>query len=91
MAKRKRKRKLTKSEKQAKKQRREQFEWVFIGGKQKRVRREPTIEGLSVEEFILQNADPIWLHQEGLWEYINLGAEDGPEPTNEGSSDCIPW
>jgi hypothetical protein len=33
----------------------------------KRVRRPPTIEGMDVEEFIRQNADPIFLHEEGLW------------------------
>ena len=26
------------------------------------------IEGLPVEEFIARNADPIWLHQNELWE-----------------------
>jgi hypothetical protein len=73
----KRKRKLTKAEKEAKEARREQYEWIFVQGKQKRVRRPPTIEGLSVEEFILRNADPIWLHQEGLWEYIDQDPDDG--------------
>jgi hypothetical protein len=28
------------------------------------------IEGLTVDEFIRRNADPIFLHQEGLWEYL---------------------
>ncbi len=42
---------------------------VFINGKQKWVRRPQTIEGLSVEEFIARNADPIWLHQNEMWEY----------------------
>lgn len=43
---------------------------IFIGGKQKRVRRPPTIDGLSVDEFIRRNADPIWLHQNEMWEYM---------------------
>jgi hypothetical protein len=43
---------------------------IFINGKQKRVPREPTIEGLPVDEFIRRNADPIWLHQNGYWELI---------------------
>jgi hypothetical protein len=42
----------------------------FVGGKQKRVRRPPTIDGLDLEAFIAQNADPIWLHQNELWEDI---------------------
>jgi hypothetical protein len=41
---------------------------MFINGKQKRVPRPPEIEGMSVEEFIRRNADPIWLHQNEMWE-----------------------
>ena len=43
---------------------------VFINGKQKRVPRQPTIEGLPVDEFIARNADPIWLRQNELWELM---------------------
>ena len=68
----KRKRKRTADEKQAKKQRKLEYEMIFIHGKQVRVRRPPTIEGLPVDEFIARNADPIWLHQNEMWE---LGAE----------------
>ena len=70
MAKKKGKRKLTAAEKRERKQRREEYETVFINGKQKRVRRPPTIDGLSVDEFIQRNADPIWLHQNEMWEYM---------------------
>jgi hypothetical protein len=28
------------------------------------------IDGMTVEDFIRSNADPIFLHQEGLWEYF---------------------
>jgi len=70
----KRKRKLTKAEKAAKKKRREEYMWIFVNGKQKRVRRPPTIDGMDVDEFIRRNADPIWLHQNGMWEYMT---EDG--------------
>lgn len=44
---------------------------IFVGGKQKRVKRPPTIDGVDVEEFIRRNADPIWLHQNEMWEYMN--------------------
>ena len=64
------KRKLTAAERAAKKRRREQFMTIFINGKQKRVRRPPTVDGMDVDEFILRNADPIWLHQNELWEYM---------------------
>ena len=64
----KRKRKLTAAEKAEKRRRREQFMTIFINGKMKRVPRPPTIDGMSVEEFIRRNADPIWLHQNEMWE-----------------------
>jgi len=63
----KQKRKLTAQEKAAKKQRQLKFMTIFINGKQKRVKRPETIEGIPVDEFILLNADPIWLHQHGEW------------------------
>jgi len=51
---------------------------IFINGKQKRVRRPQTIEGLDVDEFIRRNADPIWLHQNEMGVYGRAGA--GSEP-----------
>jgi hypothetical protein len=55
-------RKLTASEKAEKRRRRKEYMTIFINGKQKRVKRPPTIDGLEVDEFIRRNADPIWLH-----------------------------
>jgi hypothetical protein len=72
---RKQKRKLTAEERRARRERKKNWETIFVNGKQKRVRRPPTIDGLPVEEFIARNADPIWLHQEGLW---HLMPEDDP-------------
>ena len=62
------KRKLTAAEKREKKRRKAQTMTIFINGKQKRVTRPATIEGMDAEEFMRQNADPIWLHQNGMWE-----------------------
>lgn len=62
------KRKLTSAQRAAKRRRKAETMIVFINGKQKRVRREPTIEGLPADEFIRRNADPIWVHQEGCWD-----------------------
>jgi uncharacterized protein YnzC (UPF0291/DUF896 family) len=64
------KRKLTAAEKKAKKKRREEYMTIFVGGKQKRVKRPPTIEGMDVDEFIRRNADPIWLVQNEMWEVL---------------------
>jgi len=65
------KKKLTAAQRAAKKQRKKDFMTVFINGKQVRVRRPPTIDGLDVDEFIRRNADPIWLHQQGEYEILH--------------------
>jgi hypothetical protein len=62
------------TEKRAKRERKKKYMIVFMNGKQKRVPRPPTIDGIPVEEFIRRNADPIWLHQNEMWEYM---PEDG--------------
>jgi hypothetical protein len=64
------KRKLTSAQRRARRERRKNTMIIFLNGKQKRVPREPTIEGMPVDEFIEQNADPIWLHQHEMWELI---------------------
>ena len=64
------KKKLTAAQRAAKKQRKKDFMTVFMNGKQVRVRRPPTIDGMDAEEFIRQNADPIWLHQHGYHEIL---------------------
>jgi uncharacterized protein YnzC (UPF0291/DUF896 family) len=72
----KKKRKLTPAEKAEKKLRRKKYMTIFINGKQKRVKRPPTIDGMDVDEFIRRNADPIWLHQNEMWEYMETETED---------------
>ena len=64
------KRKLTAAEKREKKRRQAEYMTISVGGKQKRVKRPPTIDGMDVDEFIRRNADPIWLHQNEMWEDI---------------------
>ena len=70
------KKKLTPEQKAAKKKRREEYMTVFINGKQKRIKRPPKIDGMDVEEFIRRNADPIWLHQNEMWEYIDQNEDE---------------
>ncbi len=66
--------KLTPVQKRAKKkakvERQKKYEWIFMNGKQVRIKRRPTIDGMDVDEFIQNNADPIWLHQNEMWEYM---------------------
>jgi hypothetical protein len=84
------KRKLTAKEKAERARRKAEFMTIFVNGKQKRVRRPPTIEGMAVEELILRNANPIWLHQNELWEYLmpepgedDAGLTEGPNGSHE--------
>jgi hypothetical protein len=48
---------------------------VFINGKQKRVRRPPTIDGIDVDEFIRRNADPIVLLQNEMYEELRTAVK----------------
>jgi hypothetical protein len=64
------KRKLTTAEKAAKARRKAQFMTIFLNGRQKRVRRPGYVDGQDVAEFIRRNADPMWLHQNEMWELL---------------------
>ena len=65
-----------KAKKQAKAERQKKYMWVFMDGKQVRTKRPPTIDGMNADEFILQNADPIWLHQNEMCEYIDTEEDE---------------
>jgi len=86
------KKKLSASVKAARKksklERQKKYETVFINGKQVRVKRPQLIEGIPVDEFIRQNADPVFLHQNGMWDEMDNSifdalAEEAPY-TNKG-------
>ncbi|MCH4563995.1 hypothetical protein MKP05_12750 [Halomonas sp. EGI 63088] len=68
------KKKLTPAQKRARKaakaERKKKYEWVFMNGKQVRIKRSPTVDGMPVDQFIEENADPVWLHQNELWELM---------------------
>ena len=67
--------KLTSAQKrarrEAKAERRKKYMWVFMNGKQVRIKRPPTIDGMDPDEFIRRNADPIWLIQHEMWEDLD--------------------
>jgi len=69
----KKKRKLTAREKAEKARRKREFMTIFIHGKMKRVRRPQQIDGIDADEFIRRNADPLWLHQNEMWEDMENG------------------
>ncbi len=68
------KKKLTKAQKaerkEAKRKRQEKYETVFMNGKQVRVKKPELIEGISLDQFMQQNADSIWLHQNEMWDLL---------------------
>ncbi len=78
------KKKLTAIQKRARKaakaERQKKYQWIFMNGKQVRIKRPPTIDGMDVDEFIQRNADPIWLHQNEMWEYIESDENDEEIP-----------
>ena len=56
------KRKLTPAEKAQKKKRQTEYMTILVNGKQKQVKRLPTIDGIDLEDFIRENTDPVRLH-----------------------------
>jgi hypothetical protein len=62
--------------KKAKQERQKKYMWVFMDGKQVRINRPSTIDGMYPGDFIKQNADQIWLHQNEIWEYIDRDDND---------------
>lgn len=52
---------------------------VFLNGKQKRIKRPPTVEDLTVDEFIRRNADPIWLLQNEMYEELYQWEQAGSD------------
>jgi len=59
------------AQKEAKAERQKKYMWVFMNGKQVRVKHPQTIDGMDADEFILQNADSICLHQNEMWEELH--------------------
>ena len=86
------KKKLSAAQKRARKaakaERQKKYQWVFMNGKQVRVKRPPTIDGMDADEFIRRNADPIWLHQNEMWEYIEIEENNEYEDLGEKQCQC---
>jgi len=73
--------------------RKKKYMTIFVNGKQKRVPRpeEELIDGVPLDEFLAANADPIWLHQNEMWELMTPEREDGefPHDESDGSTEGI--
>ena len=83
------KKKLTAAQRAARKKRKAEFMTVFRNGRQVRVPRPPTVDGMPVEEFIRENADPIWLHQHGYWEILHERAMEEQEEMNASNEPFV--
>ena len=74
------KKKLTSAQKKAKNEakaeRQNKYMWVFMNGKQVRVKRPDTLDGMAADEFIQKNSDPLWLHQNEMWEHIDAKEDE---------------
>jgi hypothetical protein len=70
------KRKLTAAQRRARHERKRNL--MIINGKLKQVPRPQMIGGLPVDEFIVRNADSIWLHQIENWEMMPDDDNDRP-------------
>ena len=66
--------KLTKAQKKKRKEekaeRQKKYKWIMMNGKQVRIKRPTTINGIPEDEYIEKYADPIWLHQNGMHEIL---------------------
>ncbi|MDP3672694.1 MAG: hypothetical protein Q8R69_23765 [Telluria sp.] len=60
---------------------------IFVNGRQRRVPRPALIDGLDPDDFIIRNADPIWLHQNGMWESLAEAEGNGIDSTQSGADD----
>ena len=67
--------KLTKAQKkkrkEAKAERQRKYKWVMINGRQVRIKKPPTINGIPEDEYLEKYADSIWLHQNGMYEILH--------------------
>ena len=70
------KRRLTAQQRAEKRRRRQGYMTILVHGKQKRIRRPPTVEGSGVEEFVHNNADDMWYHCNEMWDEIDGDKDD---------------
>ena len=77
------KRKLTAAQKKAKAERQKKYEWVFMNGKQVRIKRPELIDGMLVDDWIEINADEIWLTQNGMYDVLDARQRQKDEIDNK--------
>lgn len=86
------KKKLTPAKRAAKKRMRREYMRIFVNGKQRRVKREPTVAGIPVDDSILMNADPIFLLQNEMYEELYQWEQQqqaAPQPESTRNSEKV--
>lgn len=84
------KRKRTPAEKAEKERRRREYTTIFVGGKQKRVKRPPTVDGIPVDDFIRRNADPVWLLRNGMYEELYRWEQERDADLEDSRTELVP-
>lgn len=77
------------AKKKAKEERQKKYMWFFMNGKQVRIKRPETTDGVDSDEYIRNNAEPIWHHQNEMWEY--MGQEENEEMDLYINNYCGQW
>ena len=68
---------------------RDEFDIIFVNGRQKRVKREPHIDGMPADEFVRRNADQTWLLQNEMYELLET--TDNESHAKSSSRDELPF
>ena len=81
---------ISTAQKKAKVERKKKYVWVFMNGKQVRVKRPEMIDGMLVDDFIAANADDIWLTQNGMYDVLDARRKERDEEKDERENmkDC---
>ena len=81
---------ISAAQKKAKVERQKKYVWVFMNGKQVRVKRPEMIDGMLVDDFIAANADDVWLTQNGMYDVLDARQKERDEEKDERENmeDC---
>lgn len=85
------------AQKKAKAERQKNYEWVFMKGRQVRIKRPEMIDGMLIDDWIEQNADDIWLTKNGMYDVLDVrqrvqnGTEDDTKNVDNNDDPEIPF
>jgi len=73
--------------KKARVERQRKYKWIFVNGKQVRIKQPDTTEGMDPEDYIRLNADEIWLTQNERYDILFEREMQGKESAGNFSVD----